>query len=435
MAKTNSSAGKEGSDDQLANAVRESAEQIWLAGLGAFAKAQQEGTKVFEALVREGDVLQRRTRAVTEQRLEEVADRFTEAATQLSRQATQSWDRLEQVFEDRVARALSHLGVPSARDVRELTEMLQALNERISELDVVPGGRAGAPAAKADRHGAQPRRAQGHGRGVNRLGRARLLPRPRLPGAAAPSAAATAGPTPPGAMRAPGLEPRTPSSVARPGRAGCPDRHLGAPARRRARERAAGAILCRPTQRAVGPVPCCQACRPTSHDGKEDSPKNPRADPGALAADVQRGRRAERDHQRDCRRDEHQSRQSVLPLPQQGGHRQRPVRGLRARDRQGARCRPTAGGASVEDAWFLLHLLFETIWRHRFLYRDLNDLLSRNRRLESYFNQLLDRKIQAARSLCKALAERGELMALATRSKPWRPTWWWWRPTGCRTNT
>ena len=67
--------------------------------------------------------------------------------------------------------------------------------------------------------------------------------------------------------------------------------------------------------------------------------------------------------------------------------------------------------ASVEDAWFLLHLLFETIWKHRFLYRDLNDLLSRNRRLESYFNQLLERKTKAARALCKALAARGELMA------------------------
>jgi len=67
--------------------------------------------------------------------------------------------------------------------------------------------------------------------------------------------------------------------------------------------------------------------------------------------------------------------------------------------------------ASVEDAWFLLHLLFETIWKHRFLYRDLNDLLSRNRRLESYFNQLLERKTKAARALCKALAARGELVA------------------------
>ena len=67
--------------------------------------------------------------------------------------------------------------------------------------------------------------------------------------------------------------------------------------------------------------------------------------------------------------------------------------------------------ASVEDAWFLLHLLFETIWKHRFLYRDLNDLLSRNRRLENYFKQLLSRKTAAARALCTSLAHRGELAA------------------------
>ena len=154
MAKTISVTGKAASDapnDQLASAVRDSAEQIWLAGLGAFAKAQQEGTKVFEALVREGDLLQRRTRAVTEERLEEVADRFTEATTQLTRQASQSWDMLEQVFEDRVARALSHLGVPSTRDIRELTEMLKALDQRISELDAMPAARQSAPSAKAAR--------------------------------------------------------------------------------------------------------------------------------------------------------------------------------------------------------------------------------------------------------------------------------------------
>jgi poly(hydroxyalkanoate) granule-associated protein len=149
MAKTTLSADETRSDNQLASAVRESAEQIWLAGLGAFAKAQQEGTKVFDALVREGDLLQQRTRAATEHRLEEAANRFTEAATHLSRQATQSWDRLEQVFEDRVARALSHLGVPSSRDIRELTEMLQALNQRISALDVEPTARPRASAAKA----------------------------------------------------------------------------------------------------------------------------------------------------------------------------------------------------------------------------------------------------------------------------------------------
>ncbi|MGE0802367.1 MAG: TetR/AcrR family transcriptional regulator [Lautropia sp.] len=69
--------------------------------------------------------------------------------------------------------------------------------------------------------------------------------------------------------------------------------------------------------------------------------------------------------------------------------------------------------ATVEDAWFLLHLMFETIWKHRFFYRDLNDLLSRNRRLENYFQRLLTRKTAAARQLCVALANRGELAATA----------------------
>jgi poly(hydroxyalkanoate) granule-associated protein len=151
MAKTSPDSGKSTFDAQLATAVGESAEQIWLAGLGAFAKAQQEGGKFFDALVREGDLLQQRTRAATEQRLEEVAERMTEAATQLSQHASSSWDRLEQVFEDRVARALSHLGVPSARDIRELTDMLQALNHRIAEMDMTPASPARSPGAKRPR--------------------------------------------------------------------------------------------------------------------------------------------------------------------------------------------------------------------------------------------------------------------------------------------
>lgn len=186
MAKTISVTGKAASDapnDQLASAVRDSAEQIWLAGLGAFAKAQQEGTKVFEALVREGDLLQRRTRAVTEERLEEVADRFTEATTQLTRQASQSWDRLEQVFEDRVARALSHLGVPSTRDIRELTEMLKALDQRISELDAMPAARQSAPSAKAARQPAA------GGRGAKKAGAGQAA-------TAAPTSAQAPAPTP-----------------------------------------------------------------------------------------------------------------------------------------------------------------------------------------------------------------------------------------------
>ena len=49
----------------------------------------------------------------------------------------------------------------------------------------------------------------------------------------------------------------------------------------------------------------------------------------------------------------------------------------------------------VEDAWFFMHTLFELIWQYRFLYRDLNDLLSKNRHLEAHFQSVLHNKVQA----------------------------------------
>jgi AcrR family transcriptional regulator len=64
-----------------------------------------------------------------------------------------------------------------------------------------------------------------------------------------------------------------------------------------------------------------------------------------------------------------------------------------------------------EDAWFFLHLLFELIWKYRFIYRDINDLLSRNRKLEVHFKEIVERKQQAAKVLCKALSGTGDLVA------------------------
>ena len=88
------------------------------------------------------------------------------------------------------------------------------------------------------------------------------------------------------------------------------------------------------------------------------------------------------------------------------------------------------GTPTVEDGWLFLHLLFELIWRHRFVYRDLADLLSRNRTLEVRFKAILDRKTQAARALCEGLARAGtlsatprEVEALATNMVV-VTTWW-----------
>ena len=83
-----------------------------------------------------------------------------------------------------------------------------------------------------------------------------------------------------------------------------------------------------------------------------------------------------------------------------------------------------------EDAWLFLHLLFESIWRYRFVYRDLNDLLSRNRKLELHFRTILERKNRTAHRLFSALAgqkqlkaEPQELEALATNMVV-VATWW-----------
>lgn len=67
------------------------------------------------------------------------------------------------------------------------------------------------------------------------------------------------------------------------------------------------------------------------------------------------------------------------------------------------------GVRNVEDAWLFFHMLFELIWKHRFLYRDLNDLLSKNRRLETHFQSLLDQKATAMRNVLAGLHLGGAL--------------------------
>jgi len=63
----------------------------------------------------------------------------------------------------------------------------------------------------------------------------------------------------------------------------------------------------------------------------------------------------------------------------------------------------------VEDAWFFMHTLFELIWQYRFLYRDLNDLLSKNRRLETHFQSILKNKTRAIRALLEGMRRGGAL--------------------------
>ena len=135
------------SSPQLSSAVKDSAQQIWLAGLGAFSKAQEEGSKVFDALVKEGMSIQRKTQSVAEEKITEATSRMSDMANDIQSKAGNRWDKLENIFEERVAKALSKLGVPSAKEVNALAARVDHLDKTMMKMH--------GPAAAAQ-SGAQP---------------------------------------------------------------------------------------------------------------------------------------------------------------------------------------------------------------------------------------------------------------------------------------
>ena len=149
------SADKKKSNAQLSSTVKDSAQQIWLAGLGAFSKAQEEGGKVFEALVKEGLTIQRKTQSVAEEKITEATSKMSNMATDISSKASGQWDKLENIFEDRVAKALNKLGVPSAKDIDALIARIDDLNKSVQKLTPKAAPRTSAKAAaKAPANGA-----------------------------------------------------------------------------------------------------------------------------------------------------------------------------------------------------------------------------------------------------------------------------------------
>jgi poly(hydroxyalkanoate) granule-associated protein len=129
-------------DSAMAQNVKDSAQQIWAAGLASFSKAQGEGGKVFEALVSEGLKLQKKTQSAAEEKLSAVATKVSGMAGDVGAKAGQHWDKLESIFEQRVAKALKTLNVPSAGDV-------QSLIKRIDDLAVSAGLKKASPAKAA----------------------------------------------------------------------------------------------------------------------------------------------------------------------------------------------------------------------------------------------------------------------------------------------
>jgi poly(hydroxyalkanoate) granule-associated protein len=125
MVKKLSELAGEGGESHLVSTIRDSAAKIWLAGLGAFSKGQEEGGKLFEALVKEGESVQNRASKSAQ-----------EAITDVRSKATGTWDKLEQVFVDRVEKALHTLNVPTKHDIDALSKRVHELTKVADKLSV-----------------------------------------------------------------------------------------------------------------------------------------------------------------------------------------------------------------------------------------------------------------------------------------------------------
>jgi poly(hydroxyalkanoate) granule-associated protein len=122
--------------NDTADAIRGSAQKIWLAGLGAFERAKTEGPKMFENLVEQGRAMGARAQGAADDALKTMRE---------ANYGGGKWDKLEQVFEERVSKSLGRLGVLTARDVEDLSRQVSDLNETVRKMMAKGGGKKAAP--------------------------------------------------------------------------------------------------------------------------------------------------------------------------------------------------------------------------------------------------------------------------------------------------
>lgn len=134
----------------LPGAVKDSAQQIWQAGLASFTRAQAEGSKAFESLVKEGMDIQRKTQSTAEAKMSQTAMKMSGMASNISSKASVQLSKLETVLEASVSKALKKLGVPSSHDLAELVARIDALGQSVQKLSPLKTGPS-APVAKRSR--------------------------------------------------------------------------------------------------------------------------------------------------------------------------------------------------------------------------------------------------------------------------------------------
>ena len=132
--KKSSSGGTVTDDDEvlrrIARHIRESANQIWLAGLGAYAKAEAEGSRLFDHLVQDGEQLDHETRKVVGVSIKHTKERVD----RVRERASNSWCRFEKAFDRRLSDALGRLNIPSKQDIEYLEVQVDRLDSAVDKL-------------------------------------------------------------------------------------------------------------------------------------------------------------------------------------------------------------------------------------------------------------------------------------------------------------
>lgn len=125
--------------EQMAERVKDSANQIWLAGLGAYSKAEEEGGRLFDALVKDGEKLESKTRAMVDKPINVALEKVETVKAR----ATGSWSKVEKAFDLRVSKALARLNIPTRKEVDELSDRIESLSDKLEALTKAINDRGG----------------------------------------------------------------------------------------------------------------------------------------------------------------------------------------------------------------------------------------------------------------------------------------------------
>ena len=138
--KTLKQASDEKKSPQLAENLMGSANEIWLAGLGAFSKAQTEGKKIFDKLIEQGKDFEEAFKSQSQKATKNVKQTVSGSVGTAKKKAAESWDKLEGVFETRVEKSLHRLGVPTNDELNKLVDRIEKLTAQVSELTAEKSG-------------------------------------------------------------------------------------------------------------------------------------------------------------------------------------------------------------------------------------------------------------------------------------------------------